>query len=322
VPITLPSGIQSFSTVATAITNGLLLNDVTITLTQFGYAEHFAINGSNRLLIYGNSNVTKIEVIPPPAYVFPVFNVVTAKASNNDALFLPFQTSYPVSQPKYKDIADCISYTYPLSIENNKLKIVGQTGLTPSLTFQTGLSTDLGFTSFSVPKNEFTLIPLVNPKDYGVYDGCIFNDELSIDGNTIKGNCPAGIFDVSIYPDLVKLKPISKITKKPFDEFESIWGPILSSPSPEQILAAEKYTTDLLAYLNNLLTSFNFTAKSSPLLTDADNYLKILENKGLDKLVNYLLASKFSTFFFAAEDEKSFGLALMSKIEKSIKNVT
>lgn len=322
IPITIPSGTQSFSTVASAITAGLLVNNIMLIPTQFGYAEHFAINGSNRLLIYGNSTVAKIEVISAPVGYAPVNVFTLANTSNHTALGLTLGESQPISTPSYQDIKDCISYTYPISQEANKLLLLGQTGINPILSFQPGLATDLGFTNFNPPGNRFTLNPLVNPRDYGIYDGAIFKDEITIDGNIIIGTCPIGIFPIEINSDLIKLKNLIKIEYTSPKSFFDIWGVIIDNPTSSQILAAEKYTKDLKQYLINVNQNLNFVAKDSPLLTKSNSYLKMLESKGLDRQVELLISCLFFEFFTSTSNDKTYGIDLMTNIEESIKNVT
>lgn len=321
IPITIPSGIQSFASVASAITAGMLVNNVMIVPTQFGYADHFSINGSNRLMIYGDSAVTKIEVISAPIGYVPILTFIPAKPSNHESLGLAIGASQPIDTPSYKDVKDCISYTYPITQETDRLLLTAQTGVNPPLTFQTGLATELGFTNFLPPGNRFTLTPLVNPRDYGVYDGCIFINQIFVDGNTIIGTCPIGEFELEINSDLINLKTLLSISYTSPKDFLKIWGAIFDNPTSSQIIAAENYTKNLIQYLTQLNISLTFIAKESPLLKDVNNYLRVLENKGLDKQVDLLVSCQFSNFFNSTENNKTYGIDLMNSIEEGIKNV-
>jgi hypothetical protein len=322
VPITLPTGVQSFSSIASAITAGLLVNDIMLVPTQFGYAEHFAVNGTNRLMIYGNSTVTKIEIISAPIGYTPPLTFIPAKPSNHESLGLSLGSSQPINTPLYKDIKDCVSYTYPITQEADRLLIKGQTGTNPTLTFQSGLAIELGFTNFSPPKNRFTLFPLVNPRDYEIYDGCIFKDELTIDGNVLVGTCPIGTFPIEINADLIKVKSFLSFSYDSPDKFLDVWGVIFDNPTSTQILSAEEYTKKLIIYLTEVNNNLIFEAKNSPILQKTNNYLRLLENKGLDRQIDLLTSCRFSEFFDTTSDNKTYGIDLMHSIEEGIKNVT
>jgi hypothetical protein len=69
---------------------------------------------------------------------------------------------------------------------------------------------------------------------------------------------------------------------------------------------------------NNLI----FEAKNSPILQKTNNYLRLLENKGLDRQIDLLTSCRFSEFFDTTSDNKTYGIDLMHSIEEGIKNVT
>lgn len=324
--IDVPAGTYTVSSIANIITSGLNVVDTGAVLTQFGFCSEFGKIGSNRLMIYGKSDVTNIEIVPEPGvYNTITFLYVSAKASCHNELFLQFGSTPTLS---YQDLRDCVNYYYPITLEENRLRLSsGTSGPNSTLTFQTSISTDIGFTNFVPIVNSFSLNSkgtTLNPRDFGLYDGVIFQGPLTINGNDLIGNSPYGTFNVIIYPDLIKLRDILSLTKsyKSPIEFDSVWSPILSDPSPAQILAAKAYTKNLISYLQDYINKLEYTAKDSPILKVANDLLNLLESKNLTALISYLNNSQFSKFFNAAlnENDSSLGLTLMKTIEDGVKN--
>lgn len=332
IAVDLPAGVQTIASIKTAITNGLNVADTSAVVTQFAVCDEFSHAGSNRLMIYGKSDVTKIEIVPPPGNWNNGTGTYTqAKDSENSALFLQYGASQPINMPLYKDLADCLNYVFPIELLGNTLQIASpSTGSGSSISFTSSISTDLGFTN-QIPKPSFINLKsngqILNPVSLGLYDGCFYKDSTGNKGSiTIQGQniIPPAIPNMEkiileIYPDLTflvqtSLKLLQGVTFYT-NQFSTIWLPILNNPSSQQVTSAKNYSNQVKSTINDLIASLTQTVKNSPLVDNTNVLMSQLETQGLTKLVTNLNDFDLSSFFAAQMNDTSFGLDTMSKME-------
>lgn len=331
--IDLPSGIQTFSAIATAITNGLLAFDTTAVMVQFGYCDAFSIAGSNRLLIYGNSDVTQLEIVDGPGKWNNVTGVYTPSyLSCHSNLFFNYSKSDPINIPSYQDLKDCLSYYFAVDFILNKLQITSPiVGPNSSITFLTSIATDIGFID-SIPKPSYLTLKskgtVTNLTNLRLYSGCYYQDvygnfcQLTINGERIE--LPITIpnvekIELQIFPDLTfiikDILPVIKSITPYSDKLEQIWLPMLNSPTSTQIIIAKRYVDQIANSINTIISMLTKEVKDSPFIQLTNSLFNQLETKGLTKLVNNLNDLDLTSFFAAQMDDSSFGLNIMSKIE-------
>lgn len=333
IAIDLPSGVQTFSAIAAAITTGLYALDTGAAMVQFGYCDAFSIAGSNRLLIYGKSDVTQLEIVDGPGKWVGATGIYTPSyLSCHSALFFNYSKSDPTNTPSYQDLKDCLAYYIPVTFSLNKLQIQSPTtGPSSSIIFTTSIATDIGFTnsspqpSYLILKSKGAALTLAK---LNVYTGCYYQDvygnfcQLTINGEQIE--LPITIpnvekIELQIFPDLTFLVkaalPLIKSIIPYAEKLEQTWLPILNSPTVTQIAVAKKYLEQVRGSINNIVAMLTKDVKDSVFVQLANSLFSQLESKGLTKLVNDLNNLDLTSFFAAQMDDSSFGLKTMSKIE-------
>ncbi len=331
--IDIPSGTQTFTAIATAITNGLYAFDTTAVMVHFGYCEAFSIAGSNRLLIYGNSDITELEIVTGPGKWDNVTGIYTSSyASCHSELFFNYSKSAPINTPSYQDLKDCLLYYFPVELILNKLQITSPTtGPNSSISFSSSISTDLGFTN-SLPQPSYLLLKSkgveANLSLLRIYSDCYYQDvygnfcQLIVNGNQIE--LPISIpnvekIELKIFPDLTfivkEILGIIKMITSYSDKLEETWLPILNNPTNTQIIVAKRYLDQVAISITNIVSSLTIDVKNSPLTQLTNSLFNQLESMGLTKLVNNLNSLDLTSFFAAQMDDSSFGLDTMSKIE-------
>lgn len=166
-------------------------------MVHFGYCEAFSIAGSNRLLIYGKSDVTQLEIVTGPGKWVGVTGIYTPSYDScNSTLFFNYSKSQPTNIPSYQDLKDCLAYYVPITFALNKLQIQSPTtGPNSSIVFTTSIATDIGFTN-SNPQPSYLIlksrgVSLVLTR-LNVYTGCYYQDvygnlcQLVVNGNQIQ----------------------------------------------------------------------------------------------------------------------------------------
>lgn len=331
--IDLPSGVQSFSTIASTITTALLAFDTGLVPVQFGFCSEFIVNGSKILMIYGKSDVTQLEIVTPPGEWNNTTGVYTpAYQSAHTALFLSYSKSEPLNTPSYTDLLAVVGTYLPISLVNDKLQITSNlTGSASSLAFISSISTDIGFTNAVPVTNTIVLKSrgqTLNPTILGLYSGCIYKDTL---GNTavitvLNNALTLSItvpneqkIQLQIYPDctfsvqslLLVIQSIQNYAAK----FTETLGPLINSPTLQQIEVAKLYLEQLKTTLTTLITNLTYSIKASPLKNIVDSLLTELEQKGLDKLAVSLTQCDLQGFFSGQVNSSSFGLQTMTSME-------
>lgn len=331
--IDLPSGVQSFSTIASTITAALLAFDTGLVPVQFGFCSEFIVNGSKILMIYGKSDVTQLEIVTPPGEWNNTTGIYTpAYQSAHTALFLSYSKSEPLNTPSYIDLLAVVGTYLPISLVNDKLQITSNlTGSTSSLAFTSSISTDIGFTNAVPVTNTIVLKSrgqTLNPTILGLYSGCIYKDAL---GNTavitvLNNALTLSItvpneqkIQLQIYPDctfavqslLLVIQSIQNYAAK----FTETLGPLINNPTLQQIEVAKLYLEQLKTTLTTLIANLTYSIKASPLKNIVDSLLTELEQKGLDKLAVSLTQCDLQGFFSGQVNSSSFGLQTMTSME-------
>jgi len=331
--IDLPSGVQSFSTIASTITTALLAFDTGLVPVQFGFCSEFIVNGSKILMIYGKSDVTQLEIVTPPGEWNNTTGVYTpAYQSAHTALFLSYSKSEPLTTPSYTDLLAVVGTYLPISLVNDKLQITSNlTGSASSLAFTSSISTDIGFTNAVPVTNTIVLKSrgqTLNPAILGLYSGCIYKDTL---GNTavitvLNNALTLSItvpneqkIQLQIYPDctfavqslLLVIQSIQNYAAK----FTETLGPLINNPTLQQIEVAKLYLEQLKTTLTTLIANLTYSIKASPLKNIVDSLLTELEQKGLDKLAVSLTQCDLQGFFSGQVNSSSFGLQTMTSME-------
>ena len=331
--IDIPSGVQTFSAIATAITNGLYAFDTGAAMVHFGYCEAFSIAGSNRLLIYGKSDVTQLEIVTGPGKWVGVTGIYTPSYDScNSTLFFNYSKSQPTNIPSYQDLKDCLAYYVPITFALNKLQIQSPTtGPNSSIVFTTSIATDIGFTN-SNPQPSYLIlksrgVSLVLTR-LNVYTGCYYQDvygnlcQLVVNGNQIQ--LPIAVPNVEkiqleIFPDLTfvvkAMLPIVKSILPYAEKLEETLSPILNNPTSTQIIVAKNYISQIISSINSIVTILTIDVKDSVFIQLVNTLLNQLESAGLSKLIANLNNLELTSFFAAQMDDSSFGLKTMSKIE-------
>ncbi len=332
IAIDIPSGTQTFSAIATAITNGLNVVDTAATITQFGYCSVFSIAGSNRLMIYGKGDVTNIEIVSPPGMWNNVTGIYTpARDSCNSDLFFLYSKSEPTNKPLYKDLVDCLSYYFPVDIILDKIRIVSpSTGEGSSVSFLPSIATSIGFTDV-IPHPSFLTLQskgqTMNLALLMIYTGCFYKDTLgnlcqvTVDGNKLQ--LPIAIPNtnttVQIFPDLTFImKDVIDFIKSilPYsDKLEIIMLPILNGPSNLQIQIASNYLSHMKISIDSIISNITEDIKDSPFVQLANSVLDNIEAQGLTKLMDEVNKLDLVSFFNAQLNDTSFGLNLMSNMD-------
>jgi len=331
--IDLPSGVQSFSTIASTITTALLAFDTGLVPVQFGFCSEFIVNGSKILMIYGKSDVTQLEIVTPPGEWNNTTGIYTpAYQSAHTALFLSYSKSEPLNTPSYTDLLAVVGTYLPISLVNDKLQITSNLiGNASSLAFTSSISTDIGFTNAVPVTNTIVLKSrgqTLNPTILGLYSGCIYKDTL---GNTavitvLNNALTLSItvpneqkIQLQIYPDctfavqslLLVIQSIQNYAAK----FTETLGPLINNPTLQQIEVAKLYLEQLKTTLTTLIANLTYSIKASPLKNIVDSLLTELEQKGLDKLAVSLTQCDLQGFFSGQVNSSSFGLQTMTSME-------
>lgn len=329
VAIDLPSGSQTPSSISSAITTGLNVFDTGLALVQFGFCDEFAIAGSNRLLIYGKSDVTELEIVTPPGLWTGTYHAAYPTCTE---LGFGYTKSAPVNLPSYDDLLACLNYYFPVTKILNTLRIQSPTtGPNSSLVFPTSISTDIGFLE-AHPQPTFIQLKsrgmIQNLKQLNLYTGCTYKDTLgnscafTVNGDTILLPIPipnVGKLTLELFPDLVSVVKSSLLVAKGIQPYstklEEIWLPVLNSPSDLQIILAKNYILQVQATIQAIIFSLTKEVKASVFIQATNSLLNQLDSKGLSKLVMNLNTLDFTSFFAAQMNDTSFGLDVMSKIE-------
>ena len=331
--IDLPSGVQSFSTIASTITTALLAFDTGLVPVQFGFCSEFIVNGSKILMIYGKSDVTQLEIVTPPGEWNNTTGIYTpAYQSAHTALFLSYSKSEPLNTPSYTDLLAVVGTYLPISLVNDKLQITSNlTGSASSLAFTSSISTDIGFTNAVPVTNTIVLKSrgqTLNPTILGLYSGCIYKDTL---GNTAVITVLNNALTLSItvpneqkvqlqiYPDCTfavqSLLLVIQSIQNHAAQFTDTLGPLIIYPTLQQIEVAKLYLEQLKTTLTTLIANLTYSIKASPLKNIVDSLLTELEQKGLDKLAVSLTQCDLQGFFSGQVNSSSFGLQTMTSME-------
>lgn len=333
IAIEIPAGVISLTTLIDTLNAGFNEFDTSFVKRQFATAAHFS-NGTNRLLIYGNTFVDSFSIIPPPGfYNTATFIYTSANNSCNNEVNLPFGTSKNPLLPDYKDLVDCINYFSPnVSIQENRIRVLStKQGASASLNFPASISTDIGLSNTNSFAEEVFLQSngqTVSPTSLGIVTGYKLKDVrgehiINVSNSITYNDIPnLDKFDVEIYTDLINivkniLLKVSFTNKH--TELINLIRPLVNKPTIEQLNEAKNKLPILKQYYQGVLSSLSFIAVNSPLLELSNKLLAFLEQKGYTKLIDYLNKADFENFFTAVKEKKnlSFNQALADSISNS-----
>lgn len=324
------AGPYNIAAVTSTINNALTALDTTGSLLNFGQCSNFS-SGFDRYVVSMNSFVTSFSVIPNPGSWNNLTGVYTSSLrSIHDNISLAFVTNKTIPNIDYIDLRDCISYFYPITLNNDVLVIEStKIGETASITFPTSISTDIGFVDVVSVNNSISLYSgteIQDPRELGISSGFKIVDEKgshiidSIDPITYISPPNKDSFDIYIYVDLVDIIKTFLLNKIvfPHKEIITLWTPIINNPLIEQINEVRAKTKLYLSQIQQFINNVTFSAKESTLFNTANSLVSYLEQKGYNKLVYYLTVSNFNSFFSALDNKSN--LSFNQSLADSISN--
>ena len=307
IAIEIPAGTYTTASLMLVINNGLNTLDTLGNPFQFGLCSYFS-SDVDKFLIYGNSSLTSMSLIPAPGQYNHLTGVFTSAVdschSELGMIFGPAKSPYEID---YQDLHDCISYFIPVSIVDNLLQISSvNTGETAKVLFSPSISTEIGFTDTYATD---TILTLSEGEPVVTLNSII----VDINGTHLVTNVAPLVYSntpnkdsypVTIYSDLVGI--VRDITKVSFilpqEEILRLWGPLLNSPTVAQINEAKSKTKDIITNISNYASSLLFSAQSSSVLTASSELVTYLEQKGYNRLIDFLIKADFTNFFAATKE--------------------
>jgi hypothetical protein len=219
-------------------------------------------------------------------------------------LFGPAKNPYEVD---YQDLRDCVSYFTPISIVENLLQVSSiNTGETAKVLFSPSISTEIGFTDtyatdtiLTLSEGE-TLVTLNSIVVDSTGEHTVTNVSPLVYSNTPNKDS----YPVTVFSDLVSIvKELTKVSFTiPQEEIIRLWGPLLNSPTVAQINEAKSKTKDIITGLSNYASSLTFVAQNSSVLKASTELTTYLEQKGYNRLIDFLIKADFTNFFAATKE--------------------
>lgn len=307
IAVDIPAGTYTTASLIPLINNGLNTLDTLGNPFQFGLCSYFS-SDADKFLIYGDISLTSMSVIPAPGQYNHLTGVFTSAVDScHSELGILFGSAKNPYEIDYQDLRDCISYFTPVSIVENRLQISSvNTGETAKVLFSPSISTEIGFTDTYATDTILTLSEGEN---------LITLNSIVVDSNgehLVTGVLPLvylntpnkDSYPVTVYSDLVGI--VRDITKVVFvipqEEVLRLWGPLLNSPTVAQINEAKSKTKDIITSISNYANSLSFSAQSSSVLTASTELITYLEQKGHNRLIDFLIKADFTNFFAATKE--------------------
>lgn len=307
IAVDISAGAYTTASLMLVINNGLNTLDTLGNPFQFGLCSYFS-SDVDKFLVYGDSSLTSMSLIPTPGQYNHLTGVFTsAVESCHSELGILFGAAKNPYEIDYQDLYDCISYFTPVSIVENRLQVSSvNTGETAKVLFSPSISTEIGFTDTYATDTILTLSEGEN---------LITLNSIVVDSNgehLVTGVLPLvylntpnkDSYPVTVYSDLVGI--VRDITKVVFvipqEEVLRLWGPLLNSPTVAQINEAKSKTKDIITSISNYANSLSFSAQSSSVLTASTELITYLEQKGHNRLIDFLIKADFTNFFAATKE--------------------
>lgn len=307
IAVDISAGAYTTASLMLVINNGLNTLDALGNPFQFGLCSYFS-SDVDKFLVYGDSSLTSMSLIPAPGQYNHLTGVFTSAVDScHSELGILFGSAKNPYEIDYQDLRDCISYFTPVSIVENRLQISSvNTGETAKVLFSPSISTEIGFTDTYATDTILTLSEGEN---------LITLNSIVVDSNgehLVTGVLPLvylntpnkDSYPVTVYSDLVGI--VRDITKVVFvipqEEVLRLWGPLLNSPTVAQINEAKSKTKDIITSISNYANSLSFSAQSSSVLTASTELITYLEQKGHNRLIDFLIKADFTNFFAATKE--------------------
>lgn len=307
IAVDIPAGTYTTASLMPIINNGLNTLDTLGNPFQFGLCSYFSFD-ADKFLIYGDISLTSMSLIPTPGQYNHLTGVFTsAVESCHGELGMLFGAAKNPYEIDYQDLYDCISYFIPGSIVENRLQISSvNTGETAKVLFSPSISTEIGFTDTYATDTVLTLSD---------GESVITLNSIIVDSNgthTVTGISPLvysnppnkDSYPITIYSDLVSIvRDITKISFTiPQEEILRLWGPLLNNPTVAQINEAKSKTKNIITSISNYANSLFFSAQSSSVLNTSTELITYLEQRGYNRLIDFLIKADFTNFFAATKE--------------------
>jgi hypothetical protein len=307
IAVDIPAGTYTTASLLPVINTGLNTLDTLGNPFQFGLCSYFS-SDVDKFLVYGDASLTSMSLIPAPGQYNHLTGVFTSAAeschSELGMLFGPAKNPYEVD---YQDLRDCVSYFTPISIVENLLQVSSiNTGETAKVLFSPSISTEIGFTDtyatdtiLTLSEGE-TLVTLNSIVVDSTGEHTVTNVSPLVYSNTPNKDS----YPVTVFSDLVSIvKELTKVSFTiPQEEIIRLWGPLLNSPTVAQINEAKSKTKDIITGLSNYASSLTFVAQNSSVLKASTELTTYLEQKGYNRLIDFLIKADFTNFFAATKE--------------------
>jgi hypothetical protein len=307
IAVDIPAGTYTTASLLPVINTGLNTLDTLGNPFQFGLCSYFS-SDVDKFLVYGDASLTSMSLIPAPGQYNHLTGVFTSAVeschSELGMLFGPAKNPYEVD---YQDLRDCVSYFTPISIVENLLQVSSiNTGETAKVLFSPSISTEIGFTDtyatdtiLTLSEGE-TLVTLNSIVVDSTGEHTVTNVSPLVYSNTPNKDS----YPVTVFSDLVSIvKELTKVSFTiPQEEIIRLWGPLLNSPTVAQINEAKSKTKDIITGLSNYASSLTFVAQNSSVLKASTELTTYLEQKGYNRLIDFLIKADFTNFFAATKE--------------------
>lgn len=320
IAIDIPAGSYTTASLIPIINNGFFTMDTLGAFVQFASCTYFS-NDTDAFVIYAGPTTTSFECIPTPGNYNHVTGIYTkAVDSCNIDLGILFSDAKDPYQIDYQDLVDCLSYFIPVSLVENRVQITSiLVGEGSKILFQPSISTDIGFVDILTTNTQLSL-----DTDAGLVTiDSVIKDEngehvvTSINPLTYSGGPNKNNYPVELYTDLVNIRNVLKYQfTMQHAEVLRLWGPILNSPTIEQLNEAKQRTKTIIDSYTTIISNITFTAQNSTVFLTANQLVAYLEQKGYNRLIEFLNKADFTNFFAAVGEntQLSYNQALAETI--------
>ena len=306
IAIDIPAGSYTTASLIPIINNGFLTQDTLGAFIQFASCTYFS-NDLDKFVIYVDSTTTSFECIPTPGNYNHLTGVYTkAVDSCNVELGITFSVAKDPYQIDYQDLVDCLSYFILASLVENRIQVSSVlVGESAKVLVQPSISTDIGLVNTFATNSILTLdtdgdLVTINSiiKDEKGEHVVTSISPLIYTGGPNKNNYP-----VELYTDLVGIRNILKYQfTMQHNEVLRLWGPILNNPTIEQLNEARQKTKGIIDSYTTIISNLLFEAQNSTILQASNQLTNYLEQKGYNRLIDFLNKADFTNFFAAIKE--------------------
>ena len=306
IAIDIPAGSYTTASLIPIINNGFLTQDTLGAFIQFASCAYFS-NDLDKFVIHVDSTTTSLECIPTPGKYNHLTGVyIKAVDSCNTDLGITFSAAKDPYQIDYQDLVDCLSYFIPVSLVENRIQVSSVlVGESAKVLVQPSISTDIGLVNTFATNSILTLdtdgdLVTINSiiKDEKGEHVVTSISPLIYTGGPNKNNYP-----VELYTDLVGIRNIIKYQfTMQHNEVLRLWGPILNNPTIEQLNEARQKTKGIIDSYTTIISNLVFEAQNSIVLQASNQLINYLEQKGYNRLIDFLNKADFTNFFAAIKE--------------------